>query len=521
MAALLGVVFTAELHAVPPTFTYQGHLTDNGVPANGLYDFKFELWYDKGSVGGTTNSAVTVSNGLFTVELDFGYAFDSSPLSLEIGVRTNGVGPFNTLGPRQALTSTPYAIQAANASVAELVSGDISANQLTSGHVPSDRLLGTYSNVLAFNNNFNTFNGTFIGDGSELVGIHSLDAADGSPTNAVYVDNDGNVGVRTNNPASALHVAGTVTANAFEGSVAASQLSGTIPVGNLPASPSFEGTVTATSFLGSGNTLTNVNADLLDGLDSTQFLRADIGGSISGNLTVNGTISAGTGGIHFADGSVQTNAPVAPLQILRDFLVADGASVAAGDVLSLLSGTVQKGLAQGTNLTLGAEGQFYTAGTRGLKVAALSPTKIVVAFKGDDYFNRAVIGDISDTTIAFGTPVLLSGASSSFNSQPIPVAALTANKFVVAYQETVAPRVLARLTATPSRWVATRSSTWAPLTMMPWGSPLSPQTSSWWHFRMGATVFTERRLSAMFRQTSFHSERRKFFRATLATRSGR
>ncbi|MDI6795261.1 MAG: hypothetical protein QME81_20765, partial [bacterium] len=35
---------------------------------------------------------------------------------------------------------------------------------------------------------------------------HSLDAADGSPTDAVYVDNDGNVGIGTTKPANKFHV---------------------------------------------------------------------------------------------------------------------------------------------------------------------------------------------------------------------------------------------------------------------------------------------------------------------------
>ena len=59
-------------------FTSQGRLSDGGAPANGSYDLQFKL-FDTASVGaGTqvgstiTNSAVTVTGGVFTAQLDFG-----------------------------------------------------------------------------------------------------------------------------------------------------------------------------------------------------------------------------------------------------------------------------------------------------------------------------------------------------------------------------------------------------------------------------------------------------------------
>ena len=65
-----------------------------------------------------TNDATVVSNGLFTVTLDFGSVpFDGSNRWLDIGVRTNGGGDsFATLNPRQPITSAPYAITAARLS---------------------------------------------------------------------------------------------------------------------------------------------------------------------------------------------------------------------------------------------------------------------------------------------------------------------------------------------------------------------------------------------------------------------
>ena len=78
LAFLLSVINFpfSTLFAQGSAFTYQGRLTDSGSPANGNYDLRFTL-YDAIS-GGTilggpvTNTVVGVSNGLFTVVLDFG-----------------------------------------------------------------------------------------------------------------------------------------------------------------------------------------------------------------------------------------------------------------------------------------------------------------------------------------------------------------------------------------------------------------------------------------------------------------
>src|SRR5262249_50582930 len=97
-------------------FTYQGRLTDATLAANGIYDLRFGL-FDASSagaqLGGTlTNASTLISNGLFTVTIDFGTNFPGTDRWLEIGVRTNGGIAFSTLVPRQKLTPTPYAITA-------------------------------------------------------------------------------------------------------------------------------------------------------------------------------------------------------------------------------------------------------------------------------------------------------------------------------------------------------------------------------------------------------------------------
>lgn len=117
-------------------FTYQGRLNDGSHSATGRYDLRFAIWdaaSDGTQIGNTiTNTAFSVSNGLFTVTLDFDSVFDGSSRWIEIGVRTNGAGSFSTLSPRQPLTAVPYAIYAGGVNAAA-ISGTITSGMLATG----------------------------------------------------------------------------------------------------------------------------------------------------------------------------------------------------------------------------------------------------------------------------------------------------------------------------------------------------------------------------------------------------
>ena len=120
IAASTGPAANSPLAPVGTGFTYQGSLVNNGVPANGSYDFQF-LLFDAlvagTQVGPTVNrDDVPVSRGLFTVNIDFGTgAFGGGSRYLQIGVRPgSSVGPYTTLNPRQALAAAPYALAMPN-----------------------------------------------------------------------------------------------------------------------------------------------------------------------------------------------------------------------------------------------------------------------------------------------------------------------------------------------------------------------------------------------------------------------
>ena len=147
-------------------FTYQGRLDSGGSPASGSYDLRFAI-FDQLESGlklspFSTNSAVTMTNGLFTVILDYGSEiFPGADRWLDIAVRTNGSDTFSTLTPRQALMPTPYAMHAATASSvpAANITGTLDMSQLPtviltnngSGLLQVDRFNAGTDNLLAGN----------------------------------------------------------------------------------------------------------------------------------------------------------------------------------------------------------------------------------------------------------------------------------------------------------------------------------------------------------------------------------
>jgi uncharacterized small protein (DUF1192 family) len=126
--ALAGSAF-----AQSSAFNYQGRLNDTGAAATGTFQFQFKL-YDAvaggSQVGSTLNDVpVSVSNGIFSVSLDFGViAFSGGDRFLEVSVRKTANDPYTPLTPRQKINSAPYATKANSANTADNFSGNLSGD---------------------------------------------------------------------------------------------------------------------------------------------------------------------------------------------------------------------------------------------------------------------------------------------------------------------------------------------------------------------------------------------------------
>ncbi|MFZ1946071.1 MAG: PSA repeat domain-containing protein [bacterium] len=205
--------------SVPSKINYQGRLVDSGAALSGTHEVGFRI-YDSAALGALlwadTTMVTASSDGVFSVVLGgerpitIGGA-DSCYLEIEVDGEI--------LAPRRELVSVPYALRAAGADSL----GDLPVEAFAAAEHSHDDRYAIASELEApgtINQAGNPMDWTKLksvpaglADGVDSVGTgdgSSLDAADGSPTDAVYVDNAGHVGVGTTTPAAELEVVGAL-----------------------------------------------------------------------------------------------------------------------------------------------------------------------------------------------------------------------------------------------------------------------------------------------------------------------
>ncbi|MCW5552779.1 MAG: hypothetical protein KIS67_11550 [Verrucomicrobiae bacterium] len=333
LAAVLasGIV---PVRAQSTAFTYQGRLRDNTIPAVGVFDLRFAL-YDAATDGSKVGADVTtnnvpVTNGLFSVMLDFGVnAFTGAPRWLETSLRASGAtGDYILLIPRRALTATPYALYAPNAGTAATASS-VPAPNLT-GTIPLARLPGE---VVTNNEAGLNLSGTFTGNGAGLTEVDA-DLLDGQ--HGAFYQDAGNL------------LAGTLADERLSANVPLLNANQVFSGSNLFAGDSlFAGVAQMTNVgnliigthAGDGASLSNLNAALLTGTapkatDFTGILAGDVNG------TQGSTVVAMVGGVTAVEVASGVNAAnnATAANVSDTIVKRDATGSFAGNVAGAFSG---------------------------------------------------------------------------------------------------------------------------------------------------------------------------------------
>lgn len=206
--------------SVPGKINYQGRLVDgSGAPLEGSHDAVFRLYNAPagGMVLWSDSASVTAdAGGIFSVVLGADQPIAIGPADacwLEIEIDSE------IMAPRREIVSVPYALRAASSDNLAGLAPEAFAplehvhdsRYFTKTEIQTPGSINQAGNPVAWTRLAGVPSG--LADGIDNVGAgdgHSLDAADGNPTDVVYVDSDGNVAVGTGGQEADLDVAGTL-----------------------------------------------------------------------------------------------------------------------------------------------------------------------------------------------------------------------------------------------------------------------------------------------------------------------
>jgi hypothetical protein len=240
LLALLGAATLVNAAPLGRSFTYQGSLSQAGTPVTGAVTLRFSLWNAAGTgdppMGGVMVGGlqvvpdVAVADGLFTVMLNSGGEFGTAAFNgderwLQVEVCADGACAATTvLGPRQAMTGTPYALGPWQLTGSHIgyTNGNVGIGTSTPAvplHIvtPDEglRIQGTSGTAWA---SFNDAAGTavgYVGDGSSgdaniYLASYGSDVILYTNADALTAKANGNVGIGTSTPAEKLEVRGNI-----------------------------------------------------------------------------------------------------------------------------------------------------------------------------------------------------------------------------------------------------------------------------------------------------------------------
>ena len=175
--------------ALAEPFTYQGQFQDAGAPAEGMYDFRFQLFdapVSGSQIGPTlTFDDVEVLNGLFQVDPDFGDVFNQDDAYIFIEVREgSSSGAYTRLLPRIPVTATPKAQHASTADTVLNQQWSEAPGILTYGD-GNDRVLINRSNAITSAEYFGIY-----GNNLGFVGMYVAGPAGSFPFYGYSIDSN-------------------------------------------------------------------------------------------------------------------------------------------------------------------------------------------------------------------------------------------------------------------------------------------------------------------------------------------
>jgi hypothetical protein len=211
---------------VSTAFTYQGRLLDAGVAPTGSYDLQFRLFTAPLTPPGVQVGAtqvfdnVSVTNGLFTVVLDFGTQFPGSARWLDIGVHPGALpvgNPYTLLTPRQELTGTPYAIGVRLPLSESISNASAALNIFNTGTGHAGRFDGPDNNGTTAALSVVSGSQIMLLDGNELDSMDpgGLFINNNTDGNVVVATGGGHLGVRNSAPPASLSVGSPTVLNVY------------------------------------------------------------------------------------------------------------------------------------------------------------------------------------------------------------------------------------------------------------------------------------------------------------------